>query len=202
MIYRNSYGVDLGQAGYQTKYKGPPVIAAEPKPNAVYVAEIVGWREGKGDWTISVRVIDEAGCAVINPNWQIAKWFPNVADEGGRPAPTHSKARPVAALYSLEELLAGIEERSPQGYVNDEGGPFEMWLDGPDIECPRWKVGWAGNHSYTGPYLQVHRKDGSTPTPPPVTPPAGGTARDDLRSAIGDMGDILLRLRDAEFRLP
>ncbi len=58
--------------------------------------------------------------------------------------------------------MAGFEIRSPQGYVNDEGGPYVMWLDGPDIESPMWRVGWSGNHYYTGPYLRVRRKDGSS----------------------------------------
>lgn len=203
MKYLNAYGVDLGQAGYKTKYKGPPVMAAEPKPNAAYEADIIDWREGGADWTIPVRVIDENNNPIVRADWQLALWWPDADKEGNRPAPTNSQQYPVASLYSLEEMLDGIEYRSPEGYVNNDGGPYVMWLDGPDIESPMWRVGWSGNHFYTGPYLRVRRKGGSTPTtPPPVTPPASGNAKSDLLDAISALGEIHLRLRDAAFRLP
>lgn len=201
MKYLNSYGVDLGQAGYQTKFHGPPVEAAEVKPGALYVAEIAGWREGKGDFSIAVRVIDENNNPIVNPDWQIAIWWPDADKEGNRPAPTSSRKYPVASLYALEEMLAGIEYRSPQGYVNNEGGPYVVWLDGPDVESPMWRMGWAGNHFYTGPYLRVRKKGGSTPTPPTPPAPGSGDAKGDLLSAISNISQETLRARDALLRL-
>lgn len=177
-MFRNSYGVELGESGYREKYKGPPITPAEPKPNAVYVAEIIGWREGKADWSVNTRVLDADGHALINPNWQVALWWPNAGDDGARPNRTHSTRYPIASTYSLEEALAGFEIRSPQGYVNDEGGPYVMWLDGPDIESPMWRVGWSGNHYYTGPYLRVRRKDGASE-------PGSGTGTADIAALTG-----------------
>lgn len=182
MFYRNAYGVELGEAGYSEKYKGPPVLPAETKPGATYVAEIIGWREGKTDWSVNTRVLDADGHAIINPNWQVALWWPDADKPGARPNRTYSTKYRIASTYSLEEALGGIEIRSADAYVNDEGGPFVMWLDGPDIESPMWRVGWAGNHFYTGPYLRVRRKDGAPTVPPVVPPPSGNSDLDRLAS--------------------
>lgn len=208
MLYRNAYGVDLGQAGYQTKFKGPPVSRAEPKPDALYVAEIIGWREGKTDFAVNARVMDPEFRALRNPNWQVALWWPGAGEEGARPNKTFSSQYPVASTYSLEEMDGGIELRSEQGYVNNEGGPYVMWLDGPDIESPMWRVGWAGNHYYTGPYLVVRRKGGAPVNPPgggtDITPPPGpgsADARSLIDSGLQLMGDGFLKVREGRAKL-
>lgn len=178
MFYKNRYGVELGAQGWRTKFAGPVVFDAERKPNAIAVAEIIGWREGPNDYEHSITVVDEQGRAILNPDWSFAIWWPDADKEGARPNFTHSATHPVASTYSLAEAL-----RLSMGTMNQDsrikdgsGGPYESWIDGPDVECPRYRWGWAGDgHALPCPVFRVRFKGQPSP----------GTGAVDIKTLTG-----------------
>ncbi len=183
ITYRNRYGYDLGAAGWRAKFSGP-VTFTESKPNATAVAEIIGWREGPNDYEHSIVVVDEYGKAILNPEWSFAIWWPDADKPGSRPNVTNSNVHPVASTYTLAEAL-----RLSMGNMNQDsrivdasGGPYESWIDGADLECPRWRWGWAGDgHSIPCPIIRVRYKStiGGVSVPPTPTDPAAGSMSQD-----------------------